>query len=134
MKRKSLIAFISVLLITAIAAKSQTNDNGVVASILASYSAKTFSEVPVSDDEIEQIVKCGIKAPSGKNGQPWRFTVVKDTSLTRKVMPDILVGNVLIIVSGPDADQEREHEMVRPDRSACGTARAARLGDHRSVG
>ena len=95
----------AVLLITAITANGQTNTNDVVASILTSYSAKVFSEIPVSDDEIEQIVKCGIKAPSGRNRQPWRFTVVKDTALTHSIMPGITEGNILIIISGLDAEQ-----------------------------
>ena len=109
MKRKSCIAFVVVLLITAISAKSQTNDNDVVASILTSYSARVFSEVPVSDDEIEQIVQCGIKAPSARNRQPWRFTVVRDTALTHSIMPGITEGNVLIIVSGLEAEQGKSN-------------------------
>ena len=105
MKRKPFIVFMAVLLITAISANSQTNDNEVVASILTSYSVKAFSEIPVTDDEIDQIIKCGIKAPSGKNRQPWRFTVVKDTALLHKIMPGITDGNILIIISGLAADQ-----------------------------
>ena len=105
MKREPLIAFIAVLFITAVSAQSQSNSNDVVASILTSYSAKAFSEIPVTDNEIEQIVKCGIKAPSGRNKQPWRFTVVKDTALTHKIMPNIMNGNILIIVSGLNAEE-----------------------------
>ena len=32
-----------------------------------------FTTNPVSDNDIDLIVKCGMKAPSGMNRQPWRF-------------------------------------------------------------
>ena len=108
MKGRNLITSFAVLLIMAASVYGQKGDNNVVTSILKSYSSKVFSTEPVSDDEIDQIVKCGIKAPSARNMQPWRFTVVKDTSLTKKILPGINEGNILIIVSGPDDEQRRD--------------------------
>ena len=40
-------------------------------------SIRKFNEKPVSDNQIRKILEAGTYAPSGKNGQPWRFTVLK---------------------------------------------------------
>jgi nitroreductase len=107
MKRKPFLAIIVMLLLTTLIVKSQSSDNNVVELILSSYSAKTFSTQPVTDIEIEQIVKCGMKAPSARNKQPWFFTVVRDTSLLNKIFPNLVAGNALIVVSGPNDTQSR---------------------------
>jgi nitroreductase len=31
----------------------------------------------VTDQQLDLILKCGIKDPSAMNNQPWRFTVIK---------------------------------------------------------
>jgi nitroreductase len=54
----------------------------------------------VTDQQVDLILKCGIKAPSGRNNQPWRFTVVKDEATMKEVIGNVVAGNVLIIVSG----------------------------------
>ena len=74
--------------------------------ILKSYSARNFTSEPVSDQDLNLILNCGIKAPSSRNGQPWKFTVVKDTALTRAVIGNIKPGNVLILISSPVNQQE----------------------------
>jgi len=38
-------------------------------------SIRKFKTTPVSRDLIEQILTAGSLAPSGKNKQPWHFTV-----------------------------------------------------------
>jgi nitroreductase len=39
-------------------------------------SIRSFKETPVPNDSIRKIIEAGTYAPSGKNGQPWRFTVL----------------------------------------------------------
>jgi nitroreductase len=39
-------------------------------------SIRSFKETPVSNESIRKIIEAGTYAPSGKNGQPWRFTVL----------------------------------------------------------
>ena len=83
----------------------QSPVNNVTDIILSGYSARMFTSEPVSDQDIELILKCGIKAPSSRNQQPWKFTVVKDTGLTKKAIGNINPGNVLIFVSGPESQE-----------------------------
>ncbi len=49
-------------------------------------SVRKFADVSVEKSDIEKILYAATLAPSGKNGQPWRFAVVhEDKELLRKV-------------------------------------------------
>ena len=106
MKTKTFAALCLILLLSSVLLKGQNAGNDVTDVILNGYSARMFTSEPVSDQDIALILKCGIKAPSSRNGQPWKFTVVKDTALTKKAIGNINPGNVLIVVSGPESAQE----------------------------
>jgi nitroreductase len=130
-KKLLMIAFSMLVSGTAIL-NSQTNNVGVIDVIMSGYSAKMFTIKPVSDNEIDQIVKCGMKAPSGRNMQPWKFTVVKDQTMTGEILQDITAGNILIIISG----QEKQDGTVNVFDCALATenmyiaAQALGLGAH----
>jgi nitroreductase len=98
---KKIITLLFIVLISGFAIlNAQNSANPVVDGILKSYSAKVFTTVPVSDNDIDLIVKCGMKAPSGRNMQPWKFTVVKDQAMTGEILKNITAGNILIVISG----------------------------------
>lgn len=40
-------------------------------------SIRKFTSESVSDDEVKEIIRAGIAAPSAKNAQPWRFVVIR---------------------------------------------------------
>ncbi len=42
---------------------------------------REFSDEPVPDEDIEQILTAATHAPSAENTQPWRFVVVRDDAL-----------------------------------------------------
>src|SRR5215470_1703083 len=44
-----------------------------------------FSEKPVSDEAVEMILNAAIRAPNGGNRQPWRFVVIRDAALKRRL-------------------------------------------------
>jgi nitroreductase len=44
-----------------------------------------FSEKSVSDEMIETILSAAIRAPSGGNRQPWRFVVIQDAEIKRRL-------------------------------------------------
>jgi len=105
MNTKPLITIISALLLTALSVHCQTGSKDVGALILSSYETIEFSSDPVTNGQMEQILKCGIMAQSGRNLQPWKFTVVRDMELMQGIVKDITEGNVLIVVSGQDSEQ-----------------------------
>jgi nitroreductase len=96
----------------------QVSDNCVVNVLLTSYSEREYISEPVTDQQLDIILKCGIKAPSGMNKQPWKFTVVKDEATMKDAISSIVPGNVIIIVSGA----ESQDGPTTPDLFACGLA------------
>jgi nitroreductase len=79
--------------------------------MLKSYSARNFTSVPVSNSDLEFILKCGIKAPSANNAQPWKFTVVRDLALMQQMIGNSVVqGNVLILVSGIESRATTDYD------------------------
>ena len=82
----------------------QTTDNCVTSVILSGYSERAYTTAPVTDQQLDLILKCGIKAPSGRNIQPWKFTVIKDEATMKEIVNDVVSGNVLVIVSGIESE------------------------------
>ncbi len=78
----------------------QTFDNCVVNTLLTSFSERAYSSEPVTDQQLDLILKCGIKAPSARNRQPWKFTVIKDEAVMKEIINNVVPGNVLIVISG----------------------------------
>ena len=60
--------------------------NDMVKLILARRSHREFDTARgVGIAELREIVRCGCMAPSSKNAQPWRFHVLSDTALLRRL-------------------------------------------------
>jgi nitroreductase len=78
----------------------QTTGNCVTDAILSGYSERTYTSVAVTDKQLDVILNCGIKAPSARNNQPWRFTVIKDEAAMKEIINNIVAGNVIIVISG----------------------------------
>ncbi|MCU0473935.1 MAG: nitroreductase family protein [Bacteroidales bacterium] len=95
-----------ILLVSTLTLTSQSGGNQVIDVIMSGYSAKMFTAKPVSDSEIDLIIKCGMKAPSARNKQLWKFTVIKDSSIIKEAIPNTITGNILICISGPEGNQQ----------------------------
>ena len=98
------LSFIIVTFLAASGLYGQAPDNCVTDVILSGYSERAFLTDPVSDSQLELILKCGIKAPSARNLQPWKFTVVKDEATMKEAISNVAHGNILIIVSGLESE------------------------------
>ena len=105
MERRSLEIVFLILIFCTATLKSQTVGSNTIDVILSGYSAKIFTAIPVSDSQIDQVVKCGMKAPSARNMQPWKLSVIKDNAILKEIISTITPGNVLVIVSGVEAKQ-----------------------------
>jgi nitroreductase len=82
----------------------QISDNCVADVILTGYSERAYTSEPVTDQQLDLILKCGIKAPSARNIQPWKFTVIKDEATMKEIVNNVVPGNVLVIVSGIESE------------------------------
>lgn len=54
-------------------------------SLLTRRSVREFSPEPVALELIENAVRAAASAPSGANQQPWRFVVVRDPEVKRRI-------------------------------------------------
>ena len=108
MRKSHLFLSILAIALVAVVVSCQNSENisneteSVSDLILKSYSARTFTSEPVSTEDIEVILKSGIKAPSARNLQPWSFIVVREISAMQQVLGNATEGNALIVVCGPE--------------------------------
>ncbi len=97
---KAIFSFLIICALAGVQLNGQTSGNVITDAILLGYSAKKYTTVPVTDQQLDIILKCGIRAPSANNKQPWKFTVIRDESTITEIINDAVRGNVLIVVSG----------------------------------
>lgn len=108
MNKKLLLLSILAIALAAVAMSHQNsgyvsnNTDSATDLILKSYSARTFTSEPVSTADLEVILKCGIKAPSAANLQPWKFIVVREPFVMQQMIRNITDNNVVILVCGPE--------------------------------
>lgn len=102
MKTKFLFLVIALFAISKL--HGQISENCVTEAILTGYSERAFTSEAVTDQQLDIILKCGIKAPSARNKQPWKFTVIKDEATMKEIINDIVPGNILVIVSGNEIE------------------------------
>lgn len=55
-------------------------------AILTRRSIRRYTDKPVSDGTIKELLKAGMAAPSANNKQPWHFVVVRDKNIMNKIM------------------------------------------------
>jgi nitroreductase len=68
--------------------------------IINHYAARAFIAGAIPGADLDQILRAGIRAPSAGNRQPWFFTVVRNPDLAKRIVPQNVDGNVLIVISG----------------------------------
>ena len=44
-------------------------------------SIRKYSNLPISDDDIEKLLRAAMAAPSAGNQQPWEFILIKDKNI-----------------------------------------------------
>ena len=68
-------------------------------AIMTRTSIRDFTNDPISDEQVETLLKAMIAAPSGGNLQPWRIYVVRDTAVKRQLVKG--AGNQGFIADAP---------------------------------
>ena len=54
-----------------------------IEALLTRRMVRGFTQQPVTEDQIDTLLKVMVAAPSGGNRQPWRFVVAKDSERKR---------------------------------------------------
>lgn len=116
MKARSLLLVFVVIIFSGHSSLAQSDSYPVTDVLLSAWSPRNFTTTPVTEQQIDMILKCGMKAPSARNNQPWHFSVVLNKELMQEIMPNITEGNVLIVISG------KENESGATPDFDCGLA------------
>ncbi len=56
-----------------------------IQAIMTRRSIRTYTGEPVSEEEVQQLLRAAMAAPSAGNQQPWHFVVVRDQETRRRV-------------------------------------------------
>lgn len=56
-------------------------------AIFTRRSVRNFTSDPVADEDLHDLLRAGMQAPSAKNEQPWHFVVIDDPELLHAI-PD----------------------------------------------
>lgn len=67
--------------------------NTVMEAILTRRSIRKFTDKPVPEEELMDILKAATYAPSGKNQQTWQFTAITNPQMIQKLIK--AMGEVL---------------------------------------
>jgi nitroreductase len=76
--------------------------NPAAAPVVNHYAARNFIAGSIDRKDLETILYAGVRSPSANNRQPWQFTVVQDQNLAKQIVSNIVEGNVLIVISARD--------------------------------
>jgi len=93
----------------------------VLDAIKSRRSIREFTDDPVSVESLRLIVEAGIWAPSGLNNQPWRFVIISDYGVRKKISElthyshIVLAAHALIAVYldvGAMYDDTKDHQSA----------------------
>jgi nitroreductase len=62
-----------------------TDGKKMLELIISRQSDRRYSDKPVEKEKLERIIEAGRMAPSACNAQPWKFIVVDDHTLIKKI-------------------------------------------------
>lgn len=126
---------------TFIAMTSCSNNSGVQSTdavldnIFARKSVRKFTSEPVSEKQVETLLKAAMAAPSALNKQPWRFVVVTDkeelSSMAGKMPYARLdTASLAIVVCGDTSVSEKfwKHDCSAATENLLLAAEAMGLG------
>jgi nitroreductase len=96
-------------------------NQAVLDAIYVRRSIREYTDEQVSTDQLLEIIKAGVWAPSGLNNQPWRFVVVLDDAVRQQLSETthyshiILAAPALIAVfldTNTMYDDVKDHQSV----------------------
>ncbi|MBW2466845.1 MAG: nitroreductase family protein [Deltaproteobacteria bacterium] len=67
----------------------------VLEAIYRRRSIREFTEREVTGEQLHEIVRAGIWAPSGLNNQPWRFAIIRDRGVKEQVAEQTHYGHIV---------------------------------------
>ena len=96
-------------------------NQAVLDAIYARRSIREYTNEQVSSDQLREIVKAGVWAPSGLNNQPWRFVVVQDDAVRQKLSETTHYSHIVLAAPALIAvflDKNVMYDEVKDHQSA----------------
>jgi nitroreductase len=93
-------------------------------ALLARRSIRKYTDNPVSDGDIQEVIKAAMEAPSAGNEQPWHFVIMDDRKILDQIpsfhphSQMVKSAPVAILVCG-DLDKEKHKGYWTQDCSAA---------------
>ena len=87
--------------------------------ILERQSIRKYTEKPISDEQIEEILRAAMASPSAGNQQPWEFIVVRSKETMDEIMKvsqhaaPLKSAPVAIVVCGDEAKEKHKGYWVQ---------------------
>ena len=70
-------------------------DTAIFDAIYKRRSIREYTDEPVNSEQLHEIVKAGIWAPSGLNNQPWRFVIVQSPDIKEQLAKQTHYGHIV---------------------------------------
>jgi len=67
----------------------------VLEAIYKRRSIREYTEAEISIEDLHEIVRAGIWAPSGLNNQPWRFVIIKHPGIKEELAQQTHYGHIV---------------------------------------
>ncbi|MFI3305808.1 MAG: nitroreductase family protein [Rikenellaceae bacterium] len=102
MKRR-LMSILATLCVGILSVSAQSYANPTLKSIHERTSVRSYTERTVSKEQLVELVKAGMAAPSSMNRQPWRFVVIQERATLDKlgeIKPPVAKAPAAIVVLG----------------------------------
>jgi len=107
----------------------------VLQAIKERRSIRQYSQEPISEDQLNQILEAGRWAPSRGNSQPWKFIVLDDEQIRKELAEVIPTGKFfaqatqgIAVVVDPKASKHPEQEGAAAIQNILLAAHALGLG------
>jgi nitroreductase len=87
--------------------------NPVIEAVKKRRSVRSYEDRPVPKDVLNTVIDAGNQAPSAMNSQPWRFVVVEDGGLKKKLLGAALPNAKKILENVKTVDPERYTQIMK---------------------
>lgn len=87
--------------------------NPVIEAIQKRRSVRSYEDRPVPKDVLNTIISAGNQAPSAMNSQPWRFVVVEDEGIKKKLLGAALPNAKKVLENVREVDPERYKQIMK---------------------
>lgn len=76
--------------------KQITKKEAALSAIYNRKSVRSFiKDRPVSEEDVQALIKAGMSAPSGKDTRPWEFVIINDRAILDKMAEELPTAKML---------------------------------------